>query len=361
MTGQFLRRQLAQDAHPRPRVLPRPGFQGPRPGHQQFGGVRPQQGPGFQHGAQALEFLQPPCKDHLVPPRGPGQGRLPGQPHGVGLDGQTLRVEQGAQAVEFQQFGAVKLGGGQQGHAAPGAQAAVQRVGRRHHGGLGQTAPVAAVAQGALQAAGGAVLAHGAVPQQHAVGAEQPEIVQRLHHRHAAGPGRPHHGGAEGQQRVVDVHGVHALPPDERGHLPRGAAVPHRAQRQQQPRRAADGFPVAALIGEHGMAVLFQQRAFGGKDGVLAAGQPVMAVDQQDLQRRSPPFCCTLPILLLYPFCRRCARTWQKEAAPPPRSRRLSFVWAAGRPRGGLYRPLSSSSRILRMVSSMWKLFSSGG
>ena len=45
------------------------------------------------------------------------------------------------------------------------------------------------------------------------------------------------------------------------------------------------GLLIAALIDDDGVAVLLQQGALRGKDGVLAAGQPVMTVYQQNFSR----------------------------------------------------------------------------
>ena len=160
----------------------------------------------------------------------------------------------------------------------------MQPVGRGDHKGLRQTAAVAAVLQCAVQAAAGAILADGAVPQQDAVGAEQPEIVQRLHDRHAAALGGADYGGAEQQERVVDMHGLDPLPPDEVADLAGGAAVPDCVQRQQRFGKAVGGLLIAALIHQHGMAAALKQGALRGKDGVLAAGQPVMTVYQQNFQ-----------------------------------------------------------------------------
>jgi len=106
--------------------------------------------------------------------------------------------------------------------------------------------------------------------------------VQRLHHRHAAAFGGPHHSGAEQQERVVDMHGLDALAFYQVFHLAGSATVPDGVQRQQRLGRTVGGFLVAALIHQHGMAVAFQQFPLRRKNGILAAGQPVMAVYQQN-------------------------------------------------------------------------------
>ena len=246
---QFRRGQLAQQAHPGPGMLPRPIPQRAFARHQQFGGGVPQQGPGFEYGGQTFQFLQPPGKDHLVFALFPGQGFGIGQGHRIGFDHQPLRVKGGAQPVVFQQFLPVKIGQGHHGDPPPGAQPPVQGVGQRHHRRLGQAAPVAPVAHRAKKPAVGAVFADLAAAQQNAVGAEQPEIVQRLHHRHAALFGGADHGGAEQQQGIVDVHGVGLFPPDQFPHRPGGGKIPHGPQGQQgeQGEPGADGTGVTIL------------------------------------------------------------------------------------------------------------------
>jgi hypothetical protein len=54
-------------------------------------------------------------------------------------------------------------------------------------------------------------LARPAVALQHRVGAHQPEVVQRRHHRQAEPVRRAQDGRAEQRERVVDVH--HVGPP----------------------------------------------------------------------------------------------------------------------------------------------------
>ena len=80
--------------------------------------------------------------------------------------------------------------------------------------------------------------------------------MERQHHRHAALFGGAHDGRAEEQQRVVDVDGVDVLLFYDIPHVAGGPAVPDGAKGQQRLSR--------------------------GKDGVLAAGQPVMTVYQQN-------------------------------------------------------------------------------
>ena len=58
---------------------------------------------------------------------------------------------------------------------------------------LRAAAPVAAVTHRAAQLMAGAVLTHPAIPQQDSVGAEDAEIVQGLHDRHALKKTRPEH------------------------------------------------------------------------------------------------------------------------------------------------------------------------
>ena len=87
----------------------------------------------------------------------------------------------------------------------------------------------------------------------------------------------------------MDVDGVRFFPGNEGPHLPGGAAVPHRMQGQQQLGQTMGGLLVAALIHHHRVAVAFQLRTLGGKNGVLPAGQPVMAMDQQDFHAVFPP------------------------------------------------------------------------
>ena len=55
-------------------------------------------------------------------------------------------------------------------------------------------------------------------------------------------------------------------------------------QRQQRFGKAVGGLLIAVLIHQHGMAAALKQGALRGKDGVLAAGQPVMTVYQQNFQ-----------------------------------------------------------------------------
>ena len=87
----------------------------------------------------------------------------------------------------------------------------MQPVGGHDDERLRPAAAVAAVPQCAVQAVVRAVLTDPSVPQQDAVRAEQAEVVERQHHRHAALFGGAHDGRAEEQQRVVDVDGVDVL------------------------------------------------------------------------------------------------------------------------------------------------------
>ena len=195
---------------------------------------------------------------------------------------------------------------------AVGAQQPVEAVHKGADGALRQAAPVAAAAHRAQQAAAGAVLADFALPQKHAVGAEQPEIVQRLHRRHALGKAGPEHRRAGHQQGVVHMHQLDLVFADQRPHLPVCLTAEHRPQRQQQflP-KAAVRLGVGTLVHEHLVAAGLQQRPLGGKDGVLAAGQPVMGVHQQNAPGRfllcldhaaHLPFLAKNLDVLLYPF-----------------------------------------------------------
>ena len=106
--------------------------------------------------------------------------------------------------------------------------------------------------------------------------------MERQHHRHAAFFGGAHDGRAEEQQRIVDVDGVDVLLFYDIPHVAGGPAVPDGAKGQQRLSRTVGGLLIAALIDDDGVAVLLQQGALRGKDGVLAAGQPVMTVYQQN-------------------------------------------------------------------------------
>ena len=158
----------------------------------------------------------------------------------------------------------------------------MQPVGGHDDERLRPAAAVAAVPQCAVQAVVRAVLTDPSVPQQDAVRAEQAEVVERQHHRHAALFGGAHDGRAEEQQRIVDVDGVDVLLFYDIPHVAGGPAVPDGAKGQQRLSRAVGGLLIAALIDDDGVAVLLQQGALRGKDGVLAAGQPVMTVYQQN-------------------------------------------------------------------------------
>ena len=283
-TVQLRTLKLAEKPDPGQRLCARPVGQRAVPGDEQLGRGVAQQTPRLDDGAQPLELLQPAGKDEAAVALLPRDDRPGGHADGVWLDNKAVFVKGGAQPVEGQQLFAVKLGRGRDPDTAPAAQRPVQPVGRGNHKGLRQTAAVAAVLQCAVQAAAGAILADGAVPQQDAVGAEQPEIVQRLHDRHAAALGGADHGGAEQQERVVDMHGLDPLPPDEVADLAGSAAVPDCVQRQQRFGKAVGSLLIAALIHQHGVAAALKQGALRGKDGVLAAGQPVMTVYQQNFQ-----------------------------------------------------------------------------
>ena len=97
------------------------------------------------------------------------------------------------------------------------------------------------------------------------------------------------------------MHGLDALAPDEVGHLAGGAAVPDGAQRQQCLCRTVRGLLVAALIHKHRVAAAFQQGALGGKNRVLAAGQPIMAVYQQNFHVAAS-FCAQFTYFVIIPF-----------------------------------------------------------
>lgn len=77
----------------------------------------------------------------------------------------------------------------------------------------------------------------------------------------------------------MDVDGVDVLLFHDIPHVAGGPAVPDGAKGQQLS-RAVGGF-IAALIDDDGVAVLLQQGALQ-KDGVPAAGQPVMTMYQQN-------------------------------------------------------------------------------
>lgn len=95
--------------------------------------------------------------------------------------------------------------------------------------------------------------------------------MERQHHRHAALFGGAHDGRAEEQQRIVDVDSVDVLLFYDIPHVAGGSAVPDGAKGQQCLSRAVGGLLIAALIDDDGVAVLLQQGALRGKDGVLAA------------------------------------------------------------------------------------------
>ena len=277
--------QTSHKLHLRGGVVSGPALQRAAARHHQPGRVIAQQLPGLQHGAQALQLLQPPGVEQLVFHR-----NLPrvGNGHRVGLHKQAVFVKGGAQPVEFHQLAAVKFGGREKGHAPEGPRRPVQAVHRRHQRAQGLAVPVAGVAHRACRPLPGAVLAHLTLPQQHPVGAEQPEIVQRLHHRHPGGLGGAQHGGAEPQQRVVDMDKVDVPLPDEPPHLRGCRRIVQRRQRQQRPGHA--GHIVGAFQHRHGMTVALQHTALVLKHRVLAARQPVMAVYQQNVHPQRPPF-----------------------------------------------------------------------
>ena len=79
---------------------------------------------------------------------------------------------------------------------------------------------------------------------------------------------------------------VNMMFPDQRADLPHCLEAEHRAKGQQQfLHRAALG--VGALIGKNLLTVAGKHLPLGGKDGILPAGQPVTAVDEQNTKRFS--------------------------------------------------------------------------
>lgn len=78
------------------------------------------------------------------------------------------------------------------------------------------------------------------------------------------------------------MHGLDALAFYQVFHLAGSATVPDGVQRRSALAAPWGGFLVAALIHQHGMAMAFQQFPLRRKNGILAAGQPVMAVYQQN-------------------------------------------------------------------------------
>ena len=100
--------------------------------------------------------------------------------------------------------------------------------------GLQSASPVAAVLQGAAKALAQAVLADVPVPVEGGPGAEQPEIVHRLHHRHPLRQRRVIDRRADEIQGVVDVDDVDVLLSDQAPDIPIGFGVKNRSQGQQQ-------------------------------------------------------------------------------------------------------------------------------
>ena len=217
--------------------------------------------------------------------------------HAVGLAVQPLRGKHRARsfAVEFQQLAAIKLRQGDQVHLAVGAKQAMERINARTDQTLGTAAAVAAVPHRTAKAMLRAFLAHMAVPHQDAVGAENAEVVQRLHRRNMLFEACLEHRRADGQQGVMHMHQIHLFFADQGAHFPHGFGAVDGPQGQQQFLGQAAGI-IIALIGDHAVAVGLQHGALRGKHGVLAAGQAVVAVHQQNsmrlfrLRHLRPPF-----------------------------------------------------------------------
>ena len=92
-----------------------------------------------------------------------------------------------------------------------------------------------------------------------------------------------------------DVNQIHLFFADQGAHFPHGFGAVDGPQGQQQFLGQAAGI-IIALIGDHTVAVGLQHGALRGKHGVLAAGQAVVAVHQQNgmrlfrLRHLRPPF-----------------------------------------------------------------------
>ena len=165
----------------------------------------------------------------------------------------------------------------------------MQPVGGSDDERLRQAAAVAAVAHGAGQAVAGAVLADLTAAQQNAVGAEQAKVVQRLHNGHAGAFGGAHHGGAEQQQCVMNMHSIDVFCLDNALDIARGGAVPDGMQGQEGFGQAVGGFLITALVHEDLVAVALKHGALSRKDGILAARQAVMAMHEENFHRERPP------------------------------------------------------------------------
>ena len=79
------------------------------------------------------------------------------------------------------------------------------------------------------------------------------------------------------------MHQLDAVAADQRPHLPFGLEAVHRPEGQQQfLQKAAVRLGVGALVDKHLQAAGFQQCPLGGKDCILAPGQAVMGMHQQN-------------------------------------------------------------------------------
>ena len=105
------------------------------------------------------------------------------------------------------------------------------------HRRLHARAPVAAVAHRVPRPRGDAILAGPPLAQEGAVRAEEPVVVERLHHRDAAGVEQLVHGGREQRKEVVHVGHVDRMRVEERRDAARGLGAAARAQARAQPAR----------------------------------------------------------------------------------------------------------------------------
>ena len=93
----------------------------------------------------------------------------------------------------------------------------------------------------------------------------------------------------------MHMHQIHLFFADQGAHFPHGFGAVDGPQGQQQFLGQAASI-IIALIGDHAVAVGLQHGALRGKHGVLAAGQAVVAVHQQNgmrlfrLRHLRPPF-----------------------------------------------------------------------
>ena len=94
--------------------------------------------------------------------------------------------------------------------------------------------PVALVPDGAAHSVLHTLLADHIVPEKRSRRTEHAEIMQRLHHRHLAAECRVKDGRADHRQRVVYMHDVDLVLPDQLFYLAVSLKREHRGKRQEQ-------------------------------------------------------------------------------------------------------------------------------